>query len=96
MLNSDHHSSCSTLNVGISDLHACRSIRTLGSKPPCGVAAAGLQRYRTWSPPQDDASQPEADPCLATSLAGQHMQVGRFPVIRRIEGQCLPWYWSTM
>tara|TARA_X000000950_G_C13493161_1_gene488622 strand:+ start:176 stop:481 length:306 start_codon:yes stop_codon:yes gene_type:complete len=33
----------------------------LGSKQPCGGAAPHLQRYRTWSPPSDDASQPKLD-----------------------------------
>ncbi|WP_123619065.1 hypothetical protein [Phaeobacter piscinae] len=52
-----------------------------GSKPTCGVAAAGLQRFPSWSPPQYDASQPKRDLHIRRSdcFAAGAKHFGQFP-----------------
>ena len=39
----------------------CAALATLGSKLPCGGAAAGSQRFRASSQPLDDGSQHKPD-----------------------------------
>lgn len=50
----------------------------VGSKLPCGGAAPHLQRYCTWSPPSEDASQPNHDVHAGRS-AGSAARARGFP-----------------